>query len=100
MRVTLTGLTIAGYFRDQKHKDVLLIIDNIFRFVQADSEVSTLMERMPSAVGYQPALAGEMGELQERITSTRSGSITSVQVVYVPADDLADPAAATYLHPF
>ena len=95
MRVGLTGLTMAEYFRDQAGKDVLLFIDNIFRFVQAGSEVSTLLGRMPSAVGYQPTLANEMGELQERITSTKSGSITSVQAVYVPADDLTDPAPAT-----
>ena len=95
MRVALTGLTMAEYFRDQEHKDVLLFIDNIFRFVQAGSEVSTLLGRMPSAVGYQPTLANEMGELQERITSTRNGSVTSVQAVYVPADDLTDPATAT-----
>jgi F-type H+-transporting ATPase subunit beta len=95
MRVALTGLTMAEYFRDEEHKDVLLFIDNIFRFVQAGSEVSTLLGRMPSAVGYQPTLAGEMGELQERITSTKSGSVTSVQAVYVPADDLTDPAPAT-----
>ena len=95
MRVALSGLTMAEYFRDQEHKDVLLFIDNIFRFVQAGSEVSTLLGRMPSAVGYQPTLANEMGELQERITSTKSGSITSVQAVYVPADDLTDPAPAT-----
>ena len=95
MRVGLTGLTMAEYFRDREHKDVLLFIDNIFRFVQAGSEVSTLLGRMPSAVGYQPTLASEMGELQERITSTKSGSVTSVQAVYVPADDLTDPAPAT-----
>lgn len=95
MRVALTGLTMAEYFRDKEHKDVLLFIDNIFRFVQAGSEVSTLLGRMPSAVGYQPTLAGDMGELQERIASTRSGSVTSVQAVYVPADDLTDPAPAT-----
>ena len=95
MRVALSGLTMAEYFRDREHKDVLLFIDNIFRFVQAGSEVSTLLGRMPSAVGYQPTLAGEMGALQERITSTRSGSVTSVQAVYVPADDLTDPAPAT-----
>ena len=95
MRVALAGLTMAEYFRDQQHKDVLLFIDNIFRFVQAGSEVSTLLGRMPSAVGYQPTLANEMGELQERITSTRDGSVTSVQAVYVPADDLTDPATAT-----
>lgn len=95
MRVALTGLTMAEYFRDHEHKDVLLFIDNIFRFVQAGSEVSTLLGRMPSAVGYQPTLANEMGELQERITSTSDGSVTSVQAVYVPADDLTDPATAT-----
>ena len=95
MRVALSGLTMAEYFRDTEHKDVLLFIDNIFRFVQAGSEVSTLLGRMPSAVGYQPTLASEMGMLQERITSTRSGSVTSVQAVYVPADDLTDPAPAT-----
>ena len=95
MRVPLSGLTMAEYFRDVEHKDVLLFIDNIFRFVQAGSEVSTLLGRMPSAVGYQPTLANEMGELQERITSTKDGSVTSVQAVYVPADDLTDPATAT-----
>jgi len=95
MRAALSGLTMAEYFRDQEHKDVLLFIDNIFRFVQAGSEVSALLGRMPSAVGYQPTLAEEMGALQERITSTASGSITSVQAVYVPADDLTDPAPAT-----
>lgn len=95
MRVALTGLTMAEYFRDRENKDVLLFIDNIFRFVQAGSEVSTLLGRMPSAVGYQPTLAQEMGALQERIASTRSGSVTSVQAVYVPADDLTDPAPAT-----
>lgn len=95
MRVGLTGLTVAEYFRDNMHQDVLLFIDNIFRFVQAGSEVSALMGRMPSAVGYQPTLATELGELQERITSTNKGSITSVQAVYVPADDLTDPAPAT-----
>lgn len=95
MRVALTGLTMAEYFRDFEQKDVLLFIDNIFRFVQAGSEVSTLLGRMPSAVGYQPTLAGEMGALQERIASTKNGSVTSVQAVYVPADDLTDPAAAT-----
>ena len=95
MRVALAGLTMAEYFRDREHKDVLLFIDNIFRFVQAGSEVSTLLGRMPSAVGYQPTLANEMGELQERITSTKEGSVTSVQAVYVPADDLTDPATAT-----
>ena len=95
MRVGLTGLTMAEYFRDQGGKDVLLFIDNIFRFTQAGSEVSALLGRMPSAVGYQPTLATEMGALQERITSTKKGSITSVQAVYVPADDLTDPAPAT-----
>lgn len=95
MRVALTGLTMAEYFRDVQHRDVLLFIDNIFRFVQAGSEVSTLLGHMPSAVGYQPTLAQEMGALQERITSTKSGSVTSVQAVYVPADDLTDPAPAT-----
>ncbi|MBR3330251.1 MAG: F0F1 ATP synthase subunit beta [Mogibacterium sp.] len=95
MRVGLSGLTMAEYFRDKQNKDVLLFIDNIFRFVQAGSEVSTLLGRMPSAVGYQPTLASEMGALQERITSTKAGSITSVQAVYVPADDLTDPAPAT-----
>ncbi len=95
MRVALSGLTMAEHFRDREHKDVLLFIDNIFRFVQAGSEVSTLLGRMPSAVGYQPTLANEMGELQERITSTKAGSVTSVQAVYVPADDLTDPATAT-----
>ncbi|MHB2149204.1 F0F1 ATP synthase subunit beta [Calditrichota bacterium LG25] len=94
-RVGLTGLTIAEYFRDEEGKDVLLFIDNIFRFTQAGSEVSALLGRMPSAVGYQPTLATEMGELQERITSTKKGSITSVQAIYVPADDLTDPAPAT-----
>ena len=95
MRVGLTGLTMAEYFRDVEHQDVLLFIDNIFRFVQAGSEVSALLGRMPSAVGYQPTLATELGELQERIASTNNGSITSVQAVYVPADDLTDPAPAT-----
>ena len=95
MRVGLSGLTVAEYFRDYMGQDVLLFIDNIFRFVQAGSEVSALMGRMPSAVGYQPTLATELGELQERITSTNKGSITSVQAVYVPADDLTDPAPAT-----
>ena len=95
MRVAETGLTMAEYFRDVKHQDVLLFIDNIFRFTQAGSEVSALLGRMPSAVGYQPTLATEMGALQERITSTKDGSITSVQAVYVPADDLTDPAPAT-----
>ena len=95
MRVALTGLTMAEYFRDYQNQDVLLFIDNIFRFTQAGSEVSALLGRMPSAVGYQPTLATEMGQLQERITSTKTGSITSVQAVYVPADDLTDPAPAT-----
>lgn len=95
MRVALSGLTMAEYFRDKEHQDVLLFIDNIFRFTQAGSEVSALLGRMPSAVGYQPTLATEMGALQERITSTKEGSITSVQAVYVPADDLTDPAPAT-----
>lgn len=95
MRVGLTGLTMAEYFRDREHQDVLLFIDNIFRFVQAGSEVSALLGRTPSAVGYQPTLATEIGALQERITSTKTGSITSVQAVYVPADDLTDPATAT-----
>ena len=95
MRVAETGLTMAEYFRDVEHKDVLLFIDNIFRFVQAGSEVSSLLGRMPSAVGYQPTLANEMGQLQERIASTKNGSVTSVQAVYVPADDLTDPAPAT-----
>src|SRR5512135_1216856 len=94
-RVALTGLTTAEYFRDEEKQDVLLFIDNIFRFTQAGSEVSALLGRMPSAVGYQPTLATEMGELQERITSTNKGSITSVQAIYVPADDLTDPAPAT-----
>jgi F-type H+/Na+-transporting ATPase subunit beta len=98
LRVGLSGLTMAEYFRDQG-QDVLLFIDNIFRFVQAGSEVSALLERMPSAVGYQPTLATEMGELQERITSTRTGSVTSVQAIFVPADDLTDPAPAnTFAH--
>ncbi len=95
MRVALTGLTMAEYFRNKKHQDVLLFIDNIFRYIQAGSEVSALMGRMPSAVGYQPTLANEIGALQERITSTKNGSITSVQAIYVPADDLTDPAPAT-----
>jgi F-type H+-transporting ATPase subunit beta len=95
LRVALTGLTVAEYFRDEEGKDTLLFIDNIFRFTQAGSEVSTLLGRMPSAVGYQPNLATEMGELQERITSTKKGSVTSVQAIYVPADDLTDPAPAT-----
>ena len=95
MRVALTGLTMAEYFRDQEHQDVLLFIDNIYRFTQAGSEVSALLGRMPSAVGYQPTLATEMGKLQERITSTKEGSITSIQAIYVPADDYTDPAPAT-----
>ena len=95
LRVGLTGLTVAEYFRDEENQDVLLFIDNIFRFTQAGSEVSALLGRMPSAVGYQPNLASEMGELQERITSTKTGSITSVQAIYVPADDYTDPAPAT-----
>jgi F-type H+/Na+-transporting ATPase subunit beta len=95
LRVGLSGLTVAEYFRDEEHADVLVFIDNIFRFTQAGSEVSALLGRMPSAVGYQPTLATEMGDLQERITSTRDGSITSVQAIYVPADDLTDPAPAT-----
>ena len=95
MRVAETGLTMAEYFRDVEHKDVLLFIDNIFRYVQAGSEVSALLGRMPSAVGYQPTLANDVGELQERIASTKNGSVTSVQAVYVPADDLTDPAPAT-----
>jgi F-type H+-transporting ATPase subunit beta len=99
LRVGLTGLTMAEYFRDKEGKDVLLFIDNIFRFAQAGSEVSALLGRIPSAVGYQPTLASEMGELQERITSTKKGSITSVQAVYVPADDYTDPApVATFAH--
>ena len=95
MRVALSGLTMAEYFRDREGQDVLLFIDNIYRFTQAGSEVSALLGRMPSAVGYQPTLATEMGALQERLTSTKKGSITSVQAVYVPADDLTDPAPAT-----
>jgi len=95
MRVALSGLTMAEYFRDEEGQDVLLFIDNIFRFVQAGSEVSALLGRMPSQVGYQPTLESEMGELQERITSTRKGSVTSVQAIYVPADDLTDPAPAS-----
>ena len=95
MRVAETGLTMAEYFRDKEHQDVLLFIDNIFRYVQAGSEVSALLGRMPSAVGYQPTLANEVGELQERIASTKEGSVTSVQAIYVPADDLTDPAPAT-----
>ena len=95
MRAPLTGLTMAEYLRDEKHRDVLLFIDNIYRFVQAGSEVSALLGRIPSAVGYQPTLTGEVGELQERITSTKNGSITSIQAVYVPADDITDPAPAT-----
>ena len=99
MRVALSGLTMAEYFRDEQKKDVLLFVDNIFRFVQAGSEVSTLLGRLPSAVGYQPTLAEEMGALQERVSSTKNGSITSVQAVYVPADDLTDPAPATTFAP-
>ncbi|MBC7841845.1 MAG: F0F1 ATP synthase subunit beta, partial [Gemmatimonadaceae bacterium] len=95
LRVGLSGLTVAEYFRDVENSDVLVFIDNIFRFTQAGSEVSALLGRMPSAVGYQPTLASEMGDLQERITSTRNGSITSVQAIYVPADDITDPAPAT-----
>lgn len=95
LRVGLSGLTMAEYFRDEEGRDVLLFIDNIFRFTQAGSEVSALLGRMPSAVGYQPTLGTEMGELQERITSTKKGSVTSVQAIYVPADDLTDPAPAT-----
>ncbi len=95
MRVALTGLTMAEYFRDEQGQDVLLFIDNIFRFTQAGSEVSALLGRMPSAVGYQPTLATEMGKLQERITSTKKGSVTSIQAIYVPADDYTDPAPAT-----
>src|SRR5437660_5188779 len=95
LRVALSGLTVAEYFRDEEGQDVLLFIDNIFRFTQAGSEVSALLGRMPSAVGYQPTLATEMGQLQERITSTKKGSITSVQAIYVPADDITDPAPAT-----
>ena len=99
MRVALTGLTMAEYFRDKQSQDVLLFVDNIFRFIQAGSEVSALLGRMPSAVGYQPTLTTDVGALQERITSTKKGSITSVQAVYVPADDLTDPApAATFAH--
>ena len=99
MRVGLTGLTMAEYFRDKEHQDVLLFVDNIFRFIQAGSEVSALLGRIPSAVGYQPTLGTDVGALQERITSTKEGSITSVQAVYVPADDLTDPApAATFAH--
>jgi F-type H+-transporting ATPase subunit beta len=94
-RVSLTGLTVAEYFRDQEGQDVLLFIDNIFRFTQAGSEVSALLGRIPSAVGYQPTLATDMGSMQERITTTKKGSITSVQAIYVPADDLTDPAPAT-----
>ncbi len=95
MKAALSGLSMAEYFRDEQHKDVLLFIDNIFRFIQAGSEVSTLLGRMPSAVGYQPTLANDLGELEERIASTKSGSVTSVQAIYVPADDLTDPAPAT-----
>merc|ERR1712097_58815 len=94
-RVALTGLTVAEYFRDEQGQDVLLFIDNIFRFTQAGSEVSALLGRIPSAVGYQPTLATDLGALQERITTTKKGSITSVQAIYVPADDLTDPAPAT-----
>ena len=94
-RVALTGLTVAEYFRDMEGQDVLFFVDNIFRFTQAGSEVSALLGRIPSAVGYQPTLATDMGSLQERITSTNKGSITSVQAIYVPADDLTDPAPAT-----
>src|SRR5678816_2980712 len=97
LRVALTGLTAAEFFRDEEGQDVLLFIDNIFRFTQAGSEVSALLGRMPSAVGYQPTLGTEMGQLQERITTTKKGSITSVQAIYVPADDLTDPAPATTL---
>ena len=98
-RVALSALTVAEYFRDEMHQDVLLFIDNIFRFTQAGSEVSALLGRIPSAVGYQPTLGTDMGELQERITSTKSGSITSIQAIYVPADDYTDPApAATFAH--
>jgi F-type H+-transporting ATPase subunit beta len=95
MRVGLTGLTMAEYFRDEMNRDVLLFIDNIYRYVQAGNEVSALLGRMPSAVGYQPTLAGELGTLEERIVSTKNGSVTSVQAIYVPADDLTDPAPAT-----
>ena len=95
LRVALTGLAVAEFFRDEENQDVLLFVDNIFRFTQAGSEVSALLGRMPSAVGYQPTLSTEMGQLQERITSTKRGSITSVQAIYVPADDLTDPAPAT-----
>src|SRR3712207_3134279 len=99
LRVALSALTMAEYFRDEMRQDVLLFIDNIFRFVQAGSEVSTLLGRMPSAVGYQPTLASEMGQLQERITSTKGRSVTSLQAVYVPADDITDPAPhATFAH--
>ena len=98
-RVALSALTMAEYFRDEERKDTLLFIDNIFRYIQAGAEVSALLGRMPSAVGYQPTLASEMGMLQERITSTHQGSITSIQAVYVPADDITDPApATTFLH--
>ena len=95
LRVGLSALTMAEYFRDDEGRDVLLFVDNIFRFTQAGSEVSALLGRMPSAVGYQPTLSTEMGDLQERITTTKKGSITSVQAIYVPADDLTDPAPAT-----
>src|ERR1039457_125787 len=98
-RVALTGVTVAEYFRDEEGKDVIFFIDNIFRFTQAGSEVSALLGRIPSAVGYQPTLGTDMGELQERITSTKNGSITSIQAIYVPADDYTDPApAATFAH--
>src|SRR5690625_5091038 len=97
MRVALSGLTMAEYFRDIKKQDVLLFVDNIFRYIQAGSEVSALLGRMSSAVGYQPTLSNEMGELQERIASTKDGSITSIQAIYVPADDLTDPAHAIAL---
>src|SRR5689334_3253660 len=95
LRVGLTGVTMAEFFRDERGQDVLFFVDNIFRFTQAGSEVSALLGRMPSAVGYQPTLSTEMGALQERITTTKEGSITSVQAIYVPADDLTDPAPAT-----
>ena len=99
-RVALSGLSLAEYFRDEEGQDVLFFVDNIFRFTQAGAEVSALLGRIPSAVGYQPTLATDMGALQERITSTKKGSITSVQAIYVPADDLTDPAPATLLRPF
>lgn len=98
MRVALSGLTMAEHFRDEEKQDVLLFIDNIYRFTQAGSEVSNSLGRMPSAVGYQPTLATEMGQLQERISSTKDGSITSIQAIYVPADDYTDPAPATFAH--